>query len=187
MGIAGHVWRMVRYGEIPGDSPPYHTPAPPSSYLKRRGQGAALWLRAVKAADVAITDLDLEVLAHAVPAVHVLALLEAEAGGAQLLQEADAAAEHPPVKHLLPLGLIEVQQLGQQVGPGVGHQHGPGVQLPHRRLRQGGDRGGGLGFGPRLGLSPLPLLHVFLVVRAMPGWTGCRYILAEPIVFELIF
>lgn len=41
----------------------------------------------------------------------MLALLEAEAAGTQLLREADTAAEHCAVENPLPLRLVKVQQL----------------------------------------------------------------------------
>lgn len=41
----------------------------------------------------------------------MLALLKAEAVGAQLLYEADPTAEHLAVEHPLPLRLVKVQEL----------------------------------------------------------------------------
>lgn len=82
-----------------------------SPHLQRRGNGGALGLGAIKALNVAVADLDLEVFRHAGVAVNVLALLEAQAAGAQLLREADGAAEHGAVENPLALRLVKVQQL----------------------------------------------------------------------------
>lgn len=65
-----------------------------------------LW--AIKALNVAVPYLDLEILRHAGLAVDVLAILKADAVGAQLLYKADPTAEHLAVKHPLPLCLIKV-------------------------------------------------------------------------------
>lgn len=81
------------------------------SYLQRCGQGRTLVLRTVKALNVAITYLDLEILGHAGLAVHVLALFKAEAAGALLLHEADPAAENLGVERLLAPRLVKVQEL----------------------------------------------------------------------------
>lgn len=78
------------------------------SYLQRCGQGGTFGLRAIKALNVAVPYLDLEVFSHAGLAVDMLALLKAEAVGAQLLYEADPTAEHLAIKHPLPLRLVKV-------------------------------------------------------------------------------
>lgn len=80
-------------------------------YLQRCGQRGTLGLGAIKALNVAVPYLDLEVFSHAGLAVDMLALLKAEAAGTQLLCEADPAAEQFPVKNLLPLRLVKVQEL----------------------------------------------------------------------------
>lgn len=81
------------------------------SYLQRYGQGVTFGLRAIKALNVAVPYLDLEVFSHAGLAVDMLAIFKAEAVGAQLLHKADTTAEHLAVKHLLPLCLVKVQEL----------------------------------------------------------------------------
>lgn len=81
------------------------------SYLQWYGQGITFGLRAIKALNVAVPYLDLEVFSHAGLAVNVLAILKAEAAGAQLLHKADTTTEHFVVKHLLPLCLVKVQEL----------------------------------------------------------------------------
>lgn len=68
-------------------------------------------LRTVKALNVAIAYLDLEILGHAGLTVYMLALFKAKAARAQLLYEADPTTENLAVKCLLPLCLIEVQEL----------------------------------------------------------------------------
>lgn len=68
-------------------------------------------LRTVKALNVAIAYLDLEILGHAGLAVHVLALFKAEAAGALLLHEADPATENLGVERLLAPRLVKVQEL----------------------------------------------------------------------------
>lgn len=81
------------------------------SYLQRCGQGRTFVLWTVKALNVAVAYLDLEVLGHAGLAVHVLALFKAEAAGALLLHEADPAAEDLAVERLLPPRRVKVQEL----------------------------------------------------------------------------
>lgn len=83
----------------------------PLDYLQRCGYRGTFGLRAIKALNVAISYLDLEVFSHAGLAVDMLALLKAEAAGAQLFYEADPAAEHFAVENPLPLRLVEVQEL----------------------------------------------------------------------------
>lgn len=80
-------------------------------YLQWCGQGRTLVLRTVKALNVAITYLDLEILGQAGLTVHMLALFKAEAAIALLLHEADPTTEDLAVKHLLPLRLVKVQEL----------------------------------------------------------------------------
>lgn len=64
----------------------------------------------------------------------MLTLFKEHAGGAQLLGEADPAAEDLTVENLLPLSFVEVQELTQQVGVRLGLQDGAGVQIRHLLL-----------------------------------------------------
>lgn len=98
-------------------------------YLGRRGYGGTLRLGACKALDFAVSDLDLEVLCDAGPAVNVLALFKEHAARAQLLREADPTAEDLTVENLLPLSFVEVQELTQQISVCLGLQNGTRVQL----------------------------------------------------------
>lgn len=98
-------------------------------YLGRCGYRGALWLGACKALDIAVSDLDLEVLGDAGLAVNVLTLFKEDAAGAQLLGEADRAAEHLTVKNLLPLTFVKVQELAQRVSVRLGLTDSAGVQL----------------------------------------------------------
>lgn len=98
-------------------------------YLGRRGYRSTLRLGACKALDFAVSDLDLEVLRDAGLAVNVLTLFKEHTAGAQLLREADPAAEDLTVENLLPPGFVEVQKLTQQVGVRLGLQNRARVQL----------------------------------------------------------
>lgn len=88
-----------------------HIRTHPLSYLQRCGHRRTFGLRAIKALNVPVLYLDLEIFRHAGLAVDMLTILEEEAVRAQLLYKADAAAEHLAIKHPLPLRLVKVQEL----------------------------------------------------------------------------
>lgn len=98
-------------------------------YLGRRGYRGTRRLRACKALDFAVSDLDPEVLRDAGPAVNVLTLFKEHAAGAQLLGEANPTAEDLTVENLLPLSFVKVQELTQQISVQLRLQNCAGVQL----------------------------------------------------------
>lgn len=82
------------------------------NYLCRSGHRHTLWLRAGKALDFTISNLELKVFLHASLAVDMLTLFEEQRLGTQILREADSTAKNLAIKNLLLLNFIKIQQLG---------------------------------------------------------------------------